>query len=105
GRITCPPGKVCINEECVDPPSCADHGQRCDKKGCCDELHCHWRPSFGTAAPPVCVENAFIGEDCSSGIPCEGTSQCIGGRCSLKRGSNCDFDGAICPHGMSCQDI
>ncbi|KAI8079912.1 uncharacterized protein BX664DRAFT_250843, partial [Halteromyces radiatus] len=99
GRITCPPGKICRNERCVDPPTCAERGERCDQKACCGG-HCHQRLY---SDHPTCVYNAFSGEDCSSGIPCEGTSQCIHGRCSLQRKANCDFDGAVCPHGSSCQ--
>ncbi|KAI8079910.1 uncharacterized protein BX664DRAFT_246983, partial [Halteromyces radiatus] len=104
GRITCRPGKVCIEEKCVDPPTCAGHGQQCRQKGCCDGLYCHQRTSFG-AATPICVQNAFTGEDCSSGIPCEGTSQCIRGRCSVQGGSDCDFDGAVCPYGFLCGHV
>ncbi|KAI8079908.1 uncharacterized protein BX664DRAFT_317800 [Halteromyces radiatus] len=102
--------KMCKNKKCgcsyplakpPGPSSCVDLRQRCDdQKKCCPGLYCIQR-SFEDY--PTCQHNALSGEDCSSGITCYGTSQCIGGKCSLQEGANCDFDGAVCPYDMHCE--
>ncbi|KAI8079902.1 uncharacterized protein BX664DRAFT_317794 [Halteromyces radiatus] len=101
--------ETCENKKCgcryppAKPPapsSCVDFRQPCnDQKRCCPGLYCHKRTFTDH---PTCEHTAFGGDDCSSGIPCEDWAQCIGGRCSLHAGDDCDFDGAVCPYGWHC---
>jgi hypothetical protein len=101
----CPTGKVCDPRDlhCIKPPQCSFYGKDCDKQPCCSfSGHCHKRQWSST---PACLNTAFIGEDCTSGIPCDGTSQCIQGKCSLKVGSGCDHADAVCPEGTTCQHV
>ncbi|KAI8079906.1 uncharacterized protein BX664DRAFT_376668 [Halteromyces radiatus] len=108
--------KACKNKKCgcdyppAKPPapsssafssSCAKLHESCSQKGCCDG-YCHQR-TFNDH--PTCEVVAFNTEDCSSGIHCQDTSQCIRGRCSLQFHSDCDFDGAVCPYGSHCGPV
>ncbi|KAG1056220.1 hypothetical protein G6F43_001881 [Rhizopus delemar] len=106
GNDKCKPGEVCTpGGNCVPDPKCSFHGESCEpgKRSCCGgNGHCHKRAFSSTYS---CVYNAFANEDCSSGIPCEGTSQCRNGKCTLEVGSSCDKDENGCPSGTSCRHV
>ncbi|CAO3601467.1 unnamed protein product [Absidia cylindrospora] len=120
----CTPSSTCPNnQECVLPRGdcvatrtvpvrrpCIGYNQPCSPTGgkkCCQQdsgtpLYCHAHGM--TKNKYTCRRTAFVGDACGSGIPCEGSSQCVKQKCSLREGDACKGREQLCISPMRCQD-
>ncbi|SAM02410.1 hypothetical protein [Absidia glauca] len=102
GNSKCGKGQVCSdNGECINDPGCAIRvSDQCGpNRRCCSGMFCHKTKNQRYS----CQKVAQVDEDCKSGIPCNGTSKCINGKCSKEISDACK-PGDVCPPKTKCQE-
>jgi hypothetical protein len=104
GSSKCDPGQICSpKNQCIDDPKCGFTGEKCSpSRGCCGDLMCHSRKGY---TETECYATAFVGEDCSSGIPCELGSECLQDKkiCSKRDNDGCDDREDMCRSNSYCE--